>query len=163
MPKEKDKVGEWFTNCKSTERFKELHPDDYKLALTRLAELQDIRERIKELRSYEKDLVKEIHGMLPKKQMDIAGIGRVTRAQSNSRKWDHESILPVIVARGLDARKVDKETGEVLEREGWAVARVIAECAGIGYWRLQALEDYGIQADEYYETTSTSKSVRIQT
>ena len=151
-----------FVNCKKTERFKELNPEKYKEAITRLAELQDIRNRIAELRDYEKGVVSDIYDLLPKNQMDIAGIGRITRSKSRSRKWDHESIIPVIVARGLDARRIDKETGEVLEREGWAVARVMAECAGIGYWRLQALEDYGIQADEYYEETSARPSVRIQ-
>ena len=33
-----------------------------------------------------------------------------------------------------------------------AVARVLMECAGIGYWRVTNLARYGVDADEYRAT-----------
>ncbi len=157
-----DENGVWFSNDKKADKYAEANPEQYQQLLTKLAELEDVREKIKELRYYETEIVSEISELEPPYKATFGGIGIVTVSKSKSKKWDNDALMPVIVARALDDRRIDKETGEVLEREAWAVARVLKECAGIGYWRLQALEDYGIQADEYYETTSTKPSVRIQ-
>ena len=162
MPEIKEAVGNHWQNCIRADQFKDDDPENFKKALTLLAALQDIRIRKAELQDEERELVHEIFELMPKKEMDFGGIGRVTRAKSNNRKWDHDSLIPVIVARALDDRKIDKETGEVFEREASAVARVMAACAGIGYWRLTALKEYGIDPDEYYETTSSRTSIRIQ-
>ena len=162
MPEIKEPVGNHWENCIKSDQFKDDDPEKYKKALTLLAELQDIRARKEALREDELDCVESIYRLLPKREMDFGGIGRVTCTKSLNRRWDHDSLIPVIVARALDDRKIDKETGEVFEREASAVARVMAECAGIGYWRLTALKQYGIDPDEYAETTSTRPSVRIQ-
>ena len=162
MPEIKEPIGNYWTNCKKSEQFKTEQPEQYKESLQLLAALQDVRAKKEELRDYERDLVEAIFKLMPQREMDVGGIGRITSTQAINRKWDHDSLVPVIVARALDDRKIDYETGEVLEREASAVARVMSECAGIGYWRLTALEEYGIDAEDFYETTSTRRSVRIQ-
>ena len=71
--------------------------------------------------------------------------------------WD------ILIARALDSRLIDKETGEVLEREASAVRRVIEECAYVSYWRTTPLiETYGIEPEEYYETSNPKPAIRIQ-
>ena len=166
MPEVKEPNGVHWTNCEKSESFKESQPGDYKLSLQKLAELEDIKARIKELRVYEKNLCKEIYDLLPGKEMDIGGIGRVTKSMGLSRKWDHEAVFATLTARALDKRitKVDETTGEIIyrEREASAVSRVLEECAYVSYWRTTNLEDYGIEIDEYCETTWTRPSVRIK-
>jgi hypothetical protein len=84
---------------------------------------------------------------------DPSGDGgwRVKR-KAGRKVWDHDAIHRVLLARGRDARRMDRDTGEVLESEGEAVARVLMECAGIGYWRVTNLARYGVDADEYRAT-----------
>ena len=84
---------------------------------------------------------------------DPAGDGgwRVRRKKGRV-EWDHDALRRVVLARGRDARKIDHETGEALESEGEAVARVLMECAGVSYWRVTNLARYGVDADEYRAT-----------
>ena len=162
MTKHEDKNGVWFTNDRHADRFKEKEPERYTQLLRELAQLEDIRIQLKELRYLETETISNIYQLKPPYKAMYGGIGMVTVAQSKSKKWDNESVFNVLVARARDARRINKETGEVLESEGQAVRRVIEECAGIGYWRVTALKEYGVDPDEYYETTSTKPSIRIE-
>ena len=137
--------------------------DQYENLLRRLAELEDIRLKIKELRDYERDLIGEIHDIMPMKKVALPTFGVVEKTWSSNKRWDHESMWNVLMARARDARMIDKETGEVLESEGQAVRRVIEECAYVSYWRTTPLiEKYGIDPDEYTETTSKRIGIRMQ-
>lgn len=128
-----------------------------------IEELLDLRATIAELRGRERDLVEMIHATAYD-----AGIGRkfeaagaqVELARSRNKRWDHEEAMRHVVARALDERTIDPDTGEV--EPSWAtVARAVMECAGIGYWRVGALKDKGLDPDEFFETTSWSPSVRV--
>jgi hypothetical protein len=167
MPKKVDETGSWFENCKKSDQFKESSPGEFKTSLQKLAELQDLRLRIKALRESEAELCREIYDLLPDKEMDVGGIGQVTKAMGSSKKWDHENLWYTVTARALDKKKhkIDTETGEILVRETdhGAVMRVLRECAYVSYWKLGALEEYGIDADEYCEVSWTKPSIRIKT
>lgn len=166
MPIETDKHGSWHTNCERADQFKDSKPEEYKTALKKLAELEDIRIQIKELRQIETDLCADIYELMPKKEMDIGGIGRVTKSMGSSKKWDHESLWYTLAARAQDKRisKVDPETGEVIARESVEAAtmRILKECSYVSYWRTGKLEEYGVDKDEYCETTWTKPGIRIQ-
>ena len=94
------------------------------------------------------------------KSIYLEGVGQVERHRTGSRKaWQSERLLPVVVARALDERQVDEDTGEY-EREAEAVTRVLAECARFE-WRVgktpnpekgekgNALRRLGIDPDDY--------------
>ena len=150
-------------NCRHTETYKAAEPEQYKNLLKTLAELQECKAPIKAQREWERDVVQRTHELMPRYQMRIKGFGIVTRSNNKNKKWDNDETWNVLIARALDSRLIDKETGEVLEREASAVRRVIEECAYISYWKTTPLEEkYGIDPDEYYETTSVRPSIRIQ-
>ena len=153
--------GEWFTNDKKANKFKAEEPEKYMEFLKLMAQLEDIRARKKELSYLESETVAEIANLNPPYKATYGGFGPITVSKSKGKRWDHEAVWNVLMARALDSRRIDKETGEVLEREATAVRRVIEECAYIGYWRLEPLREYGIDPDEYYETTSSKPSIRI--
>jgi|TARA_R100001443_G_scaffold104897_1_gene113728 hypothetical protein len=154
-----------FENDAKADKYAMDNPVEYEYYLRRLAELQDCRERIKELRTWESEIISDISEIKPKPPFKavIGGIGRVTISNSKNRKWDNEEMWNVMTARARDARLIDKETGEVLESEMGALRRVIEECAYISYWKVTPLvEKYGIDPDEYAEIRSQRPSVRIE-
>ena len=128
-----------------------------------LDELVTTRAAIAAYRDQEKQIIELIHEAAPKRKFEVAGLGLVQVATSRNRKWDNDDTMRHVVARALDERPIDPDTGELLDqRPTWeVVADVIMRCAGIGYWRVGALRDLGLDPDEFAETTSTSKSVRI--
>lgn len=81
---------------------------------------------------------------------NVAGLGVFRRQHGWTRKdWDHDDLLPRVVARAQDERRMDPESGTPLETEGQAVARVLRECAGFAYWKVRELAVRGIDADEF--------------
>lgn len=152
-----------FRVCSTTDKLQEENPEQYDLLIKALAELDDCKARKKEMNQWEKDIISRIHDLMPKGIMEIPGFGKVTKSTSKSKKWDNEAMWDILIARALDSRLIDKETGEVLEREASAVRRVIEECAYVSYWRTTPLiETYGIDPEEYYETSNPKPALRIQ-
>ena len=134
---------------------------DHGLSLDDLVEnLLDTRERIQQLRDHERFLIDEIHDAAPQRKNETA-FGLVEVSKRRNRKWDHEEATKHVVARALDERAVDPDTGEI-EPSWVAVTRALRECAGIGYWQVGALRDRGLDPDEFAETTSEAKSVTIR-
>ncbi len=131
------------------------------LSLDDLVEnLLDTRERIQQLRDHERFLIEEIHDTASDRKTETR-FGLIEVSKRRNRKWDHDEAVKHVVARALDERQVDLNTGEV--EPSWAtVARAIRECAGISYWRINALRDLGLDPDEFAETTSEAKSVQIR-
>ena len=55
----------WIENCAKADKFKEEEPEKYQQLITTLAELEDCRERIKEMRLWERDVIDRIHELDP--------------------------------------------------------------------------------------------------
>ena len=125
-----------------------------------LDELTMVKEELGLLNAKKRELTEEIAKEMPERKMEIGDHGVIERSYASNKKWDSDSLIPVLVARALDDRIVDKSTGEI-EREATAVARVLKSCAGIGYWRMTELKEYGVEPDEYYETSSKRASLRF--
>ena len=123
-------------------------------------ELLDTRDRIQRLREHERTLVAAIHDEADQRKTETR-YGLVEVAKRRNRKWDHDEAVKHVVARALDERQVNPDTGEV-EPSWVAVARALRECAGIGYWRVGALRDRGLDPDEFAETTSDTLSVTVR-
>jgi hypothetical protein len=133
---------------------------DHGLVLDELVEaLLDTRERIIQLREHEQFLVSEIHDAAPGRKTETS-FGLVEVSKRRNRRWDHDELTKHVVSRALDERHIDPDTGEV-EPSWVVVTRALRECAGISYWRIGALRDRGLDPDEFAETTSEARSVRI--
>ena len=125
-----------------------------------VADLVDTRARIADLRERERELVDAIHAAAPARKTETEH-GLVEVSKRRNRRWDHDETIKHVVSRALDERAIDPVTGEV--EPSWAVVtRAIRECAGIGYWRVTALRERGLDADEFAETTSETNSVQIR-
>lgn len=89
--------------------------------------------------------------VLPSGGTTVDGVGYVAKKKGTTRTaWDHDELLRRVVAAARDERLVNETTGEYEAAEE-AVARVIAECAGISYWKVTALRPRGIDVDEFCE------------
>ena len=95
------------------EELRKNDPELYEKISKQLTLLTSIREKINTLRETEREYVLALHEMMPKKKMVFNDFGTIERKNSASRKWDHEEMYNVLVARARDARLIDKETGEV--------------------------------------------------
>lgn len=125
-------------------------------------ELLSTRDRIAQLRDHERFLVAEIHATATERKTQTA-FGQVEISKRYNRKWDHDELARHLMRVALDRREIDPETGELLDTPTWErVSKALRDCAGIGYWRIGALKGYGLDPDEFCETSSESLSVRIQ-
>ena len=122
--------------------------------------LLETRERIAQLKANERHLIEQIHQWAPSRKVETQwGLMEVTKRRN--KKWDHDEATKHVVSRALDERTVDPDTGEV-EPSWQAVTRALRECAGISYWRIGALQQMGLQPDEFYEVTSEAPSVHFR-
>jgi hypothetical protein len=120
-----------------------------------------VRDTVKALRMIDDDLSDRIAEQLPGGWEDFNS-GRVEVKPSVQRtKWDHESLWAQVTARGRDERQVDKDTGEVLESEGEAVARTLRACVGQGPWKVTGLREIGLDPDEYCEKSYGAPKVIV--
>lgn len=96
------------------------------------------------------------------KKLEVPNLGVVEIKSSPKRtQWRHDELIPVIVARALDEREYDPETGEALEREAVTVARVLRECISFGAGKVTGLRARGIQPDEYCTEDEVHYSVKL--
>lgn len=127
-----------------------------------VAELVETRQAIADLRETERQLVDTIHETATKRKVETE-FGLVEITKRRNRKWDHEDLVRHLTRVALDRREMDPETGEIVSRPTWEiVTNALVDCAGIGYWRIGALKEYGLDPDEFAEVTSESRSVLIR-
>lgn len=94
----------------------------------------------------------------------VEGVGTVTRRSGTQRKaWDHDRIRSLILARTLD--RLTNDDGEIRHGPGTvaeAVADAFAEAAGVGYWRVTALRELGVNPDAVCTKESGPDRVEFQ-
>lgn len=130
-------------------------PDDVAVALVELA---DVKRRA--ARAYD-EAERRYLILAPEKRYEVPGVGLVEVSKRTKRTgWRHAELLPVLVARALDERQLDEESGEY-EREASAVARVLRECVSFGAGKVTGLRARGIQPDEFCDETPDGYSVRL--
>lgn len=110
-------------------------------------------------RLLEASLAAELDG---EKTAVVAGLGTIERKASRVKPvWDHAALMDRVAAASQDERKIDTETGEVLESFGQAAVRVMFDCAAIGYWRVGKLAERGIDAKAFCEQEGWRETVRV--
>lgn len=124
-------------------------------------DLAQLRAARKALADWELVLADYLADALGRNTIAVDGVGTVmVKAGAKRTEWDHDALHRTVVARARDERRIDPETGEVVESEGEAVGRVLAECARPS-WRLTPLRERGIDPGEFCSTSPGRPSVII--
>ena len=125
-----------------------------------LCAIRDTRARLAD--SYaqiERMLIDECEGDRTRR-LTVEGIGEIEIKRSTKRtEWANDDLTKVLVARALDEREADPETGEYEPREQ-AVARILSECARPS-WRVTALRNHGVDETEFCHVEPGSMSVML--
>lgn len=83
------------------------------------------------------------------KSFDVPSLGRFeVRKKTKRSGWRHDELVPVLVAKANEERRLNTESGEV-ETEGHAVARVLRACISFGAGKVTGLRERGLQVDEW--------------
>lgn len=116
---------------------------------------------IRALREQRDHIIAALAEAMPTKIVELPGFGVLERKAGNKRtRWDHESLLRVVLARSRDERLCDPSTGEY-EDSGEAAVRVLAECARME-WRVTPLRARGLQVDEFCEVEKAPPTVILR-
>lgn len=109
----------------------------------------EVKEASDQLSIVCKQLESRLAAAMKNKVMSLDGIGTFEKAPAVSRKsWDHPLLAQKIVAKALDSRQIDSETGEVEDRAEVAT-KALLSTAGISYWRVGEVKKLGIDPDQY--------------
>ncbi len=76
------------------------------------------------------------------------------------KKWDHAAAIQDVAKRIVESA-VDMETGEVKLSPQQMVER-LAEFAGIQYWRVKAMKDIGLSANNYCEVGESNRNLVVR-
>ena len=125
----------------------------------------DLLDHKRDLAMCEQELIDVLHTLAGgKKEWTVDGRVIATTFKATSPKTDGEGLLRAVVARARDERQIDRETGECLESEGEAVARVLAEVYPITNAsvrpRTTALRSRHIDLSEFSEPGGWARTVR---
>tara|TARA_B100000029_G_scaffold516042_1_gene626373 strand:- start:6179 stop:6670 length:492 start_codon:yes stop_codon:yes gene_type:complete len=70
-----------------------------------------------------------------------------TKTGAPRKQWDHERLVSLVAQRIADTA-IDMDTGEVTKSPQDMIAELM-KYAAPSYWRVSALRDLGIDADDY--------------
>jgi hypothetical protein len=98
---------------------------------------------------------------MPERQMVSDGMVLEKKSGTIRKSWDNPAVASKVSALAC----VDQETGEVFGSPVFAqrVTDEILATAGIGYWRVSALRNRGIDPGRYCEEEQGKPSVIIRT
>jgi hypothetical protein len=127
-------------------------------------ELYAVRSQIAALRLREGDLADRLSAEMESDKLEVEGIGVFERRRKADRKsWNHDELRSELMRAVRDgrAKRVDQETGEILDEDPTEQAfRVIFDCAR-PEWRVRPLKALQIDPDEYAQVTYGGFSIQI--
>lgn len=129
-----------------------------------VALLQLLRRAQAQLRWADEALEDEIVKAMPRKDLDVAGVGRVEMHTTTARKqWDKAGLVAVLTARIADDPRIfcDTDTGELLTPTQ-TVERVLNAFLGAATpsWKVTGLREFRIDPDDYAEVSYGRKTIR---
>lgn len=120
-----------------------------------------LRNLSEQLRHVQRETLKTMAAKMPKRVVNIEGSGEFTRRKDTGRTgWKWDELLPVLVARALDERRLNEVTGEY-EREAEAVARVLNECISFSGGKVKALRERGVPVGAYCKEEDKGYTVQL--
>jgi hypothetical protein len=127
-------------------------------------ELYAIRSQIASLRLREGELVDRLAAEMTEDRLELEGVGVFERRRKADRKqWNHDELRSELMRAVRDGRgkRVDSETGEIIDEDPTEQAfRVVFDCAR-PEWRVRPLKALQIDPDEYATTTYGGYSIQI--
>jgi hypothetical protein len=127
-------------------------------------ELFAIRSQIAGLKLREGELVDRLAAEMTEDRLELEGVGVFERRRKADRKqWKHDELKSELIRAVRDgrAKRVDAETGEIVDEDETERAfRVIFECAR-PEWRVRPLRALSIDPDEFAETTYGGYSIQF--
>lgn len=130
------------------------------------AALADVVAVMHSVHNVVKDSYKDLCEMLVKAMGDLpeveslGGFVLEKRVGTPRKTWQHAD-LGKEVARRLTDMNVDMDTGEVLKTPEELMTSML-EYAAPSYWRVKALSEIGIVADDYCEQGEPSTSITVR-
>jgi hypothetical protein len=127
-------------------------------------ELHAIRSQIASLKLREGELVDRLAAEMTEDRLELEGVGVFERRRKADRKqWQHDELKSELIRAVRDgrAKRVDAETGEIIDEDPTEQAfRVIFDCAR-PEWRVRPLKALQIDPDEYAQVTYGGYSIQI--
>lgn len=124
--------------------------------------------RLSQVRRVLSDLLREVetdlYRIMPDKKQTVSGVGTLEKKRgSNRKKWQSAELVSHLVRLALDPEGTGEIPADPMEAAG-KVVEVLTACApftGSLGWRATALRDWGIDPDEWCETTPGRESIRV--
>jgi hypothetical protein len=127
-------------------------------------ELYATRSQIASLRLREGELVDRLAAEMTEDRLELEGVGVFERRRKADRKqWNHDELRSELMRAVRDGRtkRVDQETGEIVDEDPTEQAfRVIFDCAR-PEWRVRPLKALQIDPDEYAQVTYGGYSIQL--
>jgi hypothetical protein len=101
---------------------------------------------------------------MPSDKVELPGLFAERKGGKKRTQWQDRDLASAVVTRYL----TDPDTGEVMgeDTDAYEAARdvtdLILRLAGVSYWRVTALRDYGINADDYCTSERGRRTVVIR-
>jgi hypothetical protein len=92
---------------------------------------------------------------------EYKGLGTFEVVRSSTKTtWDHKRLLGVAIREAVEHRLDEPgDDGEILSPQA-AIEKVLSDCAAFSYWRLGALEQYGIEGRDFREQEPGRKRIK---
>lgn len=120
-----------------------------------------LRALLKQLRTLEHHVEDHVAALMPSKRVVVPGLGLERRTSNDRRAWQSEAILAELHAQSFaDENGVPRTVGEAHEVFYEAIKECVPLTGSLG-WRVKALADYGINAEEYADVTPGRTSVQV--
>lgn len=131
-------------------------------ALENLVFLNKAKKELAEI--YDSFATKMIERMNTEKSTDVklqSGVELKCKSGSPRKSWDSENLMKTVYSR-LRQSSVDMDTGEVGLSDDEIVLKLL-DYFQPSYWRVGALNELGINADQYCEVGEAKTSIAIYT
>lgn len=131
-------------------------------ALEHLVMLNKVKKDIADI--YDSYATKMVERMQSEKATDVkldSGIELKCKSGAPRKSWDNENLLKVVYDR-IQSSSVDMDTGEMMLSQEEIILKLL-DYIQPSYWRVGALNEIGINADQYCEVGETKTNIAIYT
>lgn len=131
-------------------------------ALEHLVMLNKVKKDIADI--YDSYATKMVERMQSEKATDVkldSGIELKCKSGAPRKSWDNENLLKVVYDR-IQSSSVDMDTGEMMLSQEEIILKLL-DYIQPSYWRIGALNEIGINADQYCEVGETKTNIAIYT
>lgn len=131
-------------------------------ALEHLVMLNKAKKDIADI--YDSYATKMVERMQSEKATDVkldSGVELKCKSGAPRKSWDNENLLKVVYDR-IQSSSVDMDTGEMMLSQEEIITKLL-DYIQPSYWRVGALNEIGINADQYCEVGEPKTNIAIYT